>query len=298
MTAFKRSRLPLQIAALFFVLPSAASADAYTSLTSGFGPDEYRSYAFRANVDVFKLPLILDLDHFLARAADVDDTTQSGLGLTWNATELLSANYRRSVTGDGTYDVTGNEGGLTFGLDTLWQGELRTTLDLGYGAFEYEPTAITNTRFASRLTLQQKRKSFGFSQDITPSFTVFGSHDQYEYDENPKALALAAILFRRALNNANVAFTLLSFPDKTNTLGMSWKVREQVTLDLSTGKTTTILEQLQRNTRLGADFQINDKLNLGAAITRSSASEIVAGGITLQEATRDTYTEVTAGWAF
>ncbi|MDO8989859.1 MAG: hypothetical protein Q7U91_09520 [Sideroxyarcus sp.] len=296
MTAFKRFRLPLQIAALFSVLPSAASADAYTSLTYGFGPDEYRSYAFKANVDIFKLPLILDLDHFLARAADVDDTTQSGLGLTWNATKLLSANYHHSVTGDGTYDVTGNESGLTFGLNTLWQGELRTTVDLGYGDFEYEPTAITRTRLASLLTLQQKRKSAGFSQDITPSFTIFGSHDQYEYDRDYRPFAVRRL--QRPRNVGAFAFTLLSFPDKTNTLGMIWKAQESLTLDLSTGKTTTILEQLQRNTRLGADFQINDKLNLGAAITGSSTSEIVADGVTLQQATRDTYTEITAGWAF
>lgn len=87
----------------------------------------------------------------------------------------------------------------------------------------------------------QKRSTLGLSQDIISTLTVYGSHDQYRYDRNP--IALAIILIRRTLNTSQAAFTLLGFPDKTNTLGMTWKPSEALSLDLSSGKTFTLLKQ-------------------------------------------------------
>jgi hypothetical protein len=224
---------------------------------------------------------------------------QSGAGLTWNATELLSADYRRSATSDGTFDVDGNEGGLSFALDTLWDSDLSTTLDFGYGKSKFNPADIARAKLASKLTVTQTRTTFGLSQDITPTFAVHGYHDQYEYDRNSKALALSAALLRRIFNTGNVALAMLSFPDKTNTWGLTWKPQQKLTLDLSSGKTTTILSQLQRNTRLGLDFQFNDQFNIAVAVTRASVTALTnLSGITVQPETHDTYTDLTAGWAF
>lgn len=135
------SHLRMRIAALLFILPAIASAEVYSALTAGSGPDGYRSYALKVDADLSK-SIQLDFDHFLAKSAGVEDTHQSGIGFTWYATELVSANYRYSVTNDGTFRVTGNEAGLSFALDTLWQGELRTSIDTGYGAFTYKPAVL------------------------------------------------------------------------------------------------------------------------------------------------------------
>lgn len=293
------ARLPL--ASLLLALPALAYADA--ALTYGTGPDEYRSYAFKANAGVFDLPLQLELDYFRASSAGVSDMKESGAGLTWNATQWLSANYRRSSIEDDTFEVTGNEGGFSFGLDALWTSDLRTTLDVGYGAFDYTPTSIARAKLASKLTLTQNRKSIGLSQDITPTFSIYAAHDQYQYERyetfNRDLKTLALALFRRTANTAKVAFTLISFPDKTNTLGMSWEPQEKLTLDLSSGKTTTILEQQLKNTRLGADLRLNDTFSLSAAVTRSRSSALIGpAGKVYQAETSNTYTEFNAGWAF
>ncbi len=289
------------LAVFLLTLPALACADA--SLTFGSGPNDYRSYAFKAGVGIFDLPLQLDLDHFQANTTGGNEMKESGAGLTWNATELLSTNYRRSSIDDGTFDVAGNEGGLSFGLDTLWEGDLHTSLNMGYGEFDYTPTTIARAKLASKLTLTQNRKSIGLSQDITPAFSVYATHDQFDYQRyqtfNHDLRVLAIALFRRTVNASRVAFTLVSFPDKTNTLGMSWKPHKKLTLDLSSGKTTTILEQELKNIRLGADLQFNEKFSLTVAINRSNSSAVsTAAGKVLQPASNNTFTELTAGWVF
>lgn len=284
---------PFRLAALLFILPTLARADAYTALTYGSGPDGYRSYSFAGDADISKTVRI-SLDHFVAKSTGMDDMRQTSLGLSWQAMEPLSANYRYSDTNDGIFKVKGNEGGLSFALDTLWQGELRTTLEAGYGRFRYK---AANPAVTADRTLTQNRSSIGFSQDITSSFTAYASHDRYKYDRNVVGLAL--LLIRRTLNTSKAAFSLLAFPDKTNTLGMTWGAADTLSLDLSSGKTTTLLKQELKNTRLGADYRLNDKLNLAVAVTRSTSSALVnSSGVTVQQATRDNYSELTVGWAF
>lgn len=279
---------------LLCALPTPALADAYTSLTYGSGPDGYRSYAFSGDADITD-SVRFKLDSFLAKATGMDDVRQTGIGLSAEATELLTVDYRYSSTEDGIFKVKGNEAKLSFALDTLWDGDLTTTLDLGYGDFKYDPArqfAISANR-----TLKQTRTSYGLSQDLGSSFTLYGAHDEYKYDRNVAALAL--VLIRRSRNTSKAAFSLLSFPDKTNTFGATWRASDSVSLDLSSSKTTTVLNQELSNARLGLDYQFNARLNLGIAVSRSKAAAMVNRfGVTVQPETRDTYSEVTAGWAF
>lgn len=293
----KLLHLHCKITALFLAFPSLVLADADTALTFGSGPNDYRSYAFKANVDLFDLPVQLNLDQFLAKSTGSSDMKQSGLGLTWDVTDLLSAEYRYSTTNDGTFDVIGNEGELTFNLDEIWQGDLQTALNIGYGTFDFTPTAIARPKLANKLSFTQDRNSIGLSQDITSSFSIFALHSQYTYDRNVKSTALA--ILHPILNSSKAAFTLLSFPDQTSTWGIGWKPMEKLGLDLSTGRTSTLLQQRQKNTRLGMDYQFTDTLNIAAAVTRASATAVVnANGKIAQQASNDTYTEFTLGWSF
>jgi hypothetical protein len=280
--------------ALLSTLPVLAYADAYTSLTYGSGPDGYRSYSFTGDADITD-SMRFKLDSFLAKATGMDDVRQTGVGLGVDTSDLLAIDYRYSATEDGIFKVKGNEAKLSFALDTLWDSDLGTTLDLGYGDFKYDPArqfAVSANR-----TLKQTRTSYGLSQDLTESFTLYGAHDEYKYDRNVAALAL--VLIRRTRNTSKAAFSLLSFPDKTNTFGATWRASDSVTLDASSSKTSTVLNQELRNTRLGLDYQASKKLNLCIAVTRSKAAAMVNRfGVTVQPETRDTYSEVTAGWAF
>lgn len=281
------SASPLRLAALLFVVPNLAQAEGYAALSYGSGPDGYRSYSFTGDVDLSK-SVKLSLDHFLAQSTGVSDMRQTGLGLTWQAFELVSANYRYSETNDGTFAVKGSEGGLSFALDTLWQGELQTSFNLGYGSFKYK-AANPRTVIASNFALTQNKNSYGLSQDLTTSLTLYGSHDQYKYDRNLDFTTLTPFLARRP----QLRSTLLAFPDKTNTLGMSWRATDALNLDVSFSKTTTLLDQQLKNTRLSIDHQAGDSLNLGIAVTRSTASAIGNNS-----ETRDNYWELTAGWSF
>lgn len=290
-----KSASPIRLAALLLVLPGLAKAEGYAALTFGSGPDGYHSYSFTGDVDLSRTARF-SLDHFLAQAAGTSDTRQTGADLSWQAFELVAANYRYSETGDGTFAVKGNEGGLSFALDTLWQGELQTSLDLGYGLFKYK-AANPQTIAASNFVLTQDRSSYGLSQELSSTLTLYGSHDQYKYDRNVKGLAI--FLLKRSRNTSKAAFSLLAFPDKTNTLGLGWRVTDDLKLDLSSGKTTTLFDQQLKNTRLGIDYQVGDRLNMGIAVTRSVASAMVNNsGVTVQPETRDNYWELTAGWLF
>jgi hypothetical protein len=81
---------------------------------------------------------------------------------------------------------------------------------------------------------------------------------------------------------------------------MSWRPTEKLSLDLSAGKTVTLLDQEQKNTRLELDYQLGDSLNIAAAVTRASSTALLrpSTGATVIEATQGNYTELTLGLAF
>lgn len=289
---------PTHLGALLLLLPGLAMADGYAALSYGSGPDGYRSYAFTGDVDLSK-SVRLSLDHFLAQSDVAEDTRQTGLGISWQAVELVSMNYRYSNSNDGKVEVRGNEGGLSFALDMLWHSDLQTMLNLGYGEFRFKAAnpklpAVANWR------LTQSRSTIGLNQDITSAFAINASHDRYKYD---KDLTLAGLQALGMQNNrprlASRAATLLSYPDKSNTMGMNWKASDALTWNVSYAKTTTLLKQELKSTRLGGEYQTSKGLSLGIATTRSTASAMVNNsGVTVQPETRDNYWEVTAGWSF
>jgi len=285
---------PIRLAALLFLVPGLALADGYTALSYGSGPDGYRSYSFAGDVDLSRT-VRFSLDHFLAQTTGASNTRQTGAGLSWQALELVTANYRYSETNDGTFAVKGNEGGLSFALDTLWQGELQTSLDLGYGSFKYKAANPHNV-LTSNFNLTQTRNSYGLSQDISSSLTLYGSHDKYKYDRALNSTVLLQFLARHPL----LRLTVLAFPDKTNTLGMNWRTTDALSFDISAAKTTTLRNQEQKFTKLAVEYQANNALNLSVAATRSTSSAIVNPntGVTVQPETRDNFWELTAGWSF
>lgn len=74
---------------------------------------------------------------------------------------------------------------------------------------------------------------------------------------------------------------------------------ENLKLDFTLSKTTTLLDQRLFNFRLGAEYQINARVNFIAAVSKSRSTEILrTNGTTAQAATQDTYTELGAGWQF
>jgi hypothetical protein len=288
----------VRLVALLLILPGLALAEGYATLSYGSGPDGYRSYSFTGDVDLSK-SVKLSLDHFLSQSDTTEATHQTGLGASWQAAELISMNYRHSSINDGKAEVSGNEGGLSFALDTLWQSELQTTLNLGYGEYKFK-AVNPKLPIVANWRLTQSRSSVGLSQEITPAFSINASHDSYKYDKDLTLSSLQAISMQpRRPRLASRATTLLSYPDKSNALGMNWAMSDVLTWDVSFAKTSTLLKQELKSTRLGAEYQASESLSLSIAATRSTSDAVLnnSGTIVLSE-TRDNYWELTAAWSF
>jgi hypothetical protein len=277
-----------------FALPSFALADGKTALTYGYDQNGYRSFAFKGNIDLSS-DVLLHLDHLHAESSGIVSLRQSGIGLTTYATDWLSGHYRYSETNDTVFLVRGNEGDISLDLNALWNSELRTTLGGGYAGFIYANANPPDT--GSGRSLSQTRRSYNLSQDLTTSLSAYAAFDQYAYEVD--LVDLIILLIRRARIAPISAGAFLSFPDITRAAGLTWKATDKLTFDLSSSKTTTILEQSLISSRLGVDYQLSDTWNAGVAVTRSTTSDLLRNtGVVVQPATDTTFNEVTASWYF
>jgi hypothetical protein len=279
-------------------MPATAMAGTDTAFAYGSGPDGYHSYTVSAGVDFSGFPVQASIDHFIARAGGAEIMNQVGIGLNWSPTELVSASYRRSIVKDDAFRVVGDEIGVALNLDRLWQGRLGTRIEADYGDFEYEPDVRPAVKAAiSHLIPDQQRYMVGIDQELTDSLSVYGSHEEYHYTRDPVALAI--LVLRRARNPATPVFVLVSFPERTSTIGLAWEPIQKLDLDLSYSSTDTVIDQNLENIRLGLRYQVNTMLSLGASATVSRTGTIKSpAGATLIEADRNTYLEFTAGLSF
>ena len=268
------------------------SVSGKAALSSSGGPNDYRSWSFKGSLDLAD-PLRLNIDSLLSSSSMSEYFHQSGIGFTWKANDLVSANYRYSETNDGTLLVMGNEVNLSWALDTLWNGELFTTLDTGYADFSYQSASPG----AAGRTLAQNRISYGISQDLNVNFSVYAYHDRYQYDRN--VVPLAILLIARSRNTSDAAYTLLAFPDFTNTLGFSWNITEEINVNLYGSRTWTLVQQELRNRTVSVKYSFSKKLNMGLTFSRATSTELRGplGGI-LQPETDDKYTGINAGINF
>jgi hypothetical protein len=288
------SRIFSACAALLLALPTLAQAEGKAALTYGYDQNGYRSFAFKGDID-FTKDYILDIDHLHAESSGIVSMRQSGIGLTAYATDWLSGHYRYSETNDTVFLVAGNEGDISVALNALWDSKLKTKLTGGYASFAYNnanPPANGGGR-----TLDQTRRSYSLSQDITPTFNLYASYDEYAYEVDLTRLVL--LLVRRSRIAAISANSFLSFPDTTRSVGFTWKTTEKLTFDISSSKALTVFNQDQINSRLGFDYQLTDALNIGLAVTRSTSTSLIrASGVVVQPASDTTLNEVTASWYF
>ncbi len=295
--------------ALFLTLPSVAHADAYLAATAGTGPAGYRSTEVRGNADLFDTPLNLNALAFISDSFSGDSASQSAVGLDWTISKLATLGVSHNQQDDSMVDMSGNSISLSLMLDTLWKSALRTRLDLSHGTSAYQfkqlPQSVQND------TINQTSNRLGLSQDLADPLTLYISHDQYSYDKDPRKTAqyLMKVSPRRS---SNTRASLLSFPDSTNNFGITWRALDALSIDVSSSKTTTQLDQEQKSRRLGIDYQMTDRLNLTVAVTLSTSTAVVTkqaifpnipaltipAGTVVSPATNDRYAELGLGWSF
>lgn len=274
-------------------LPFSAQSEHFVSASLGNGPAGYRSVQALADLELGGPDWLLNLDHFRA-SSNGDITTASSAGISWYAPRLFNARYRYGRSDDGTLAAASHEFGAEFALHELWQGELRTTLDLGYTTTTQ--TAQGGARRNNVYTLpEQQRLSFLLTQGLLPSTRLFLGHDQYRYARDPSALAMLIV---RRTGMLNAALTVLNFPDHSNSLGLRWEGAAW-RAEISSARTDTHLRQQFNDTRLKIGRNLGQRWEIGATLTRSRASEVRNNaGALVQAASSDRYLEVTLGYAF
>ena len=291
------------LSVLMLALPAGAQADAYLAATTGSGPNGYRSNQLDGNADLFDTPLSVNAFWFKSSSSALEDVTQTALGLDWKISKLATLGVKHNQIDNGSLGITGNALNLALTLNTLWNSDLLTRVDLkgAQSAYQFNdlPAAVRND------TINQTAASFTLNQDIVSSVTVYGGRDRYSYDRDPVNAAL--VLMRRAPRKyVTTSTNLVSFPDSTNRFGVSWRPLDSLTLDLSTSKTTTVVDQELKTKRLAIDYQATDHLNITAAVSKATATALVTkrayplvpAGTTIMAATDDTYTELSVGWTF
>jgi hypothetical protein len=297
------------MAALLFALSSAAQAEADIQATAGSGPNGLHSTEVRGNADLFDTPLSVNVLGFKSDSSTADTISQSALGLEWKTSKLATLGVTHNKQDNSLVDISGNTLSLALALQTLWDSKLQTRLDLKRAASEYQfnslPQAVQNR------TINQTANTFGLSQDIAKPLAFYVTLDRYSYDRDPKQAATRMMLIapRRFFSTAS---TLLAFPDATNTYGITWRMTEAFTVDVSSSKTSTQLDQELKTRRLGIDYQVTNHVNITAAISRVAATAVVTkqtifpgipaltipAGTTVMPATDDTYREIGLGWTF
>lgn len=297
-------RSAIILASLSLAMPFGASADVYVSATTGSGPNGYRSNAVSGNAGLFDTPLSVNAFGFKSGSSASEDVSQSGFGLDWKISRLAKLGVKHNKVDNGSIDIAGNAVNLALMLNTLWSSDLLTRIDLKQAESAYKfsdlPPAVKND------TVNQATRSFTLSQDIVSSLGIYGGRDQYSYDRNP-VNAAAVLMLKAPRKYINTSSSLLSFPDSTNRFGITWRPLEPLTLDVSSSKTMTLLDQELRTRRLDIDYQITDHLNIAAAVSKATSTAVVTkraytvlvpAGTTLMAATDDIYTELSLGWTF
>lgn len=288
-------RLMLAITPL--AMHSAAIAQNSVGASYGVGPDKYDFYELKASVDLGKLPLNLDVRNYSGRSDNAEIINEVEWGMTWFATDWLSADFHRQTAQAPSMDVESNKFGLSVNAAPLWSGKLDTLFDLGYSRINYDPSARPAAKAVlSDLLPEVDRYSIRLTQGLTDSLTVSAAYDDYRYSRDP--VAVAALLLRRLRQPNNGIFQIIAFPDRSNSFSVAWKPIADVSMELSNDRTYTVIDQKLNSTRLDLSYRFGKTFKVGAAATHSASGEIKRRGSVVQEATAGNYYEISASLNF
>ena len=282
--------------ALGLVLFSKQSmAETALSYTLGHGQGNYQSHALEGSIDVPGLPLEIGLDLMTAREAGTTVSDQSGLAVNWRVSPFLSTRLRWSAQNDTTLSIAGQELGASLHLQRLWESERETRVDLGFGRFNYSLRGGSSAQ--NKLVPDQRRTSLGLRQDLTAEIGAYVTYESNRYSRDPVVLAIKLLNSRR--QRQNTALSLTGFPDHARTWGLTWSATQQLDLDLSSGRTESVIGQTQDTLRLAATWQLtkNSTTTVALANTRSAAITRPNGALLIGKS-NNAAIDLTFGWTF
>lgn len=265
------------------------------TFTFGVGPDEYTSYAFDASANAFNTPVSILFNYEASYVSGDNIGRRFGFGLEWTPADWFSATYQRGSTDAAPLELSSNAIGVSVNVGTLWSNRLQTRLDLDYENSEYDSIRRRVGLRVVRIEVpEQFRVGIGLTQDILDNLSIYGSHDFYDYEDDPKALA--TFLARRRLRPINVIYALTSFADEGSTIGITWSPIEQLSADLSYGMNDTVIDQHSQDVTLNLTYDITDRITLGGGISYSKSDPVLGPrGATLVDGSEGTYFSLSLG---
>lgn len=281
------------------LLPTTVQAEMDAELILGSGPDDYRSREVRASADFLEWPVMFDIRQFVAHTSAGQIMNEVAWGLAWTPVEAFAASYHHKNAHGDLMNVYSNEYGLSYDLASLWNGPLQTRLDLGLSHSSYNPNAVTPAAEAAIKALLPKASHYSFEikQDLTDSLGISLGIDDYRYSKDP--VEVARTMLRRVKRPNNGIFEIIGFPDHATSFGVHWTPTEAFSLDFSRHRSITVLDQIQNTSRLGAAWHFNKHYQMGAAVSRSTSSELRRNnGAQISEASGANYLEVSARLLF
>lgn len=279
------------------LLAPLASAEVGTGLTTTFGPEKYHAYDLMAYADLPGLPLGFEARGFVAKSDSTEVLNAVEWRLNWTPTSWFQASYAQKTAQAEIFDLRTKGLSLSGNLAALWDSPSATLLTVGYTDVNYEingPRIVRNA--LDPLLPGMHQYTLGLAQDIGEAFTIGLTYDDFRYSEDPTILARQ--LLRRLRRPNNGIFELLSFPDRTTTIDLTWRTTQRLTLDGSVYQTHTVTDQKLEGARLGASYRLGELHRIGVAVSRASSEAVTRNGVRLVDGTGANYLEVSARIAF
>ncbi|MCB1865577.1 MAG: hypothetical protein KDG50_09100 [Chromatiales bacterium] len=276
--------------------PSPA-ANLYLSL--GSGGDSYYSRGLDFDSPMGDLPLIFRAGVFQGVSGGDVSMQSLSAGLDWQINDVVSVGATASRIDDDVFRMDGLEASASLSLNPLWGSKLTTALNLDYGEMDYAPDTTRNlpASLLARLP-RQSHYAIGLTQNLSESVYVYASYTDYDYTNDPAALAQAvatAFLSRRRLP-PNPAYTVAAFPKDTLSTAVGWQADPRFALSASYSESKTAIGQDLRSAALGMTYYA-DTFHVGITLTNSRSSSIkTPGGLTLSPDSDDNYLDLSVGW--
>ncbi len=265
------------------------------SYTRGSGSGGYGSHSVAASIEPAVLPLSLGFNATQGLVDSAEVSTQVGASVGWRVSPLWSVNANLSTTNDDLFNVSGRGLAMAWNLNKLWQGKLTTRLELERAVSDY--SLQKGTQNLSGRVPQQRRTRLDLRQGLSDAVDVYAGLEIYDYSQDPEALARA--LLNRKVRRVAAAGMLGDLSERSQTLGLNWNVAEAWSLDLSTGLSSTVIGQNQRQRAVVVNYMFHPRSSVTLTWSDSSSDAVARpNGASLAPAQSDSSVEMGLRWLF
>lgn len=265
------------------------------SYTHGSGSGGFGSHSVAVNIEPKSRPLSLGFYATQSRVDSAEVSTQVGASAGWRVSPVWSLAANLSTTNDELLNVSERGLSVAWNLHKLWQGRRTTRLEVERTVSDYSPqhgTTILNGRIP-----QQQRTRWDLRQGLSDSVDVYLGLETFDYSQDPVDLARA--LLSRKVRRVAAAGMLGDLSDRRQTVGLNWSLADAWSLDVSTGLSTTVVGQNQRQGTVAVNYLFHPRSSVSLTWSGSSTDALTSpAGLLVSPAQSDSSVELGIRWLF